>query len=67
MNNKLATTQIWLTEWAAVIKDCKTSGLKVDDYCQPHNLSRDSYYYWLQKVKETALKQAGCSVCMNII
>lgn len=59
MNTKLATTQIRLTEWAAVIKDCKTSGLKVDDYCRQHNLSRDSYYYWLRKVKEAALKQAG--------
>ena len=59
MNTKLATTQIRLTEWAAVIKDCKASGLKVDDYCQQHNISRDSYYYWLRKVKEAALKQAG--------
>lgn len=59
MNTKLATTQIRLNEWASVIKDCKASGLKVDDYCQQHNLSRDAYYYWLRKVKEAALKQAG--------
>ena len=59
MNTKLATTQIRLNEWAAVIKDCKASGLKVDEYCQQHNLSRDAYYYWLRKVKAAALKQAG--------
>lgn len=59
MNTKLATTQIRLTEWAAIIKDCKASGLKVDEYCQQHNLSRDAYYYWLRKVKEAALQQAG--------
>lgn len=29
MNTKLATTQIRITEWAAIIKDCKSSGLKV--------------------------------------
>lgn len=59
MNTKLATTQIRLTEWASIIKECKSSGLKVDEYCQQHNLSRDAYYYWLRKLKESALQQAG--------
>mgnify|MGYP000774371026 CR=1 FL=1 len=59
MNTKLATRQIRLTEWAAVIKDCKASGLKVDLYCEQHGISRDAYYYWLRKVKEAALEQAG--------
>ena len=59
MNTKLATRQIWSHEWAAIIKDCKASGQKVDIYCEQHGLSRDAYYYWLCKVKEAALKQAG--------
>ena len=58
MNTKLATTQIRITEWAAIIKDCKSSGLKVDEYCQQHDISRDAYYYWLRKVKTAALQQA---------
>ena len=56
MNTKLATTQIRITEWAAIIKDCKSSGMKVDDYCQLHDISRDAYYYWLRKVKTAALQ-----------
>lgn len=59
MNTKLATGQIRLHEWAAIIKDCKASGQTVDLYCKQHGLSRDAYYYWLRKVKEAALKQAG--------
>lgn len=59
MKTKLATRQIRLHEWAAIIKDCKASGQKVDIYCEQHGLSRDAYYYWLRKVKEAALKQAG--------
>ena len=59
MDTKLATRQIRLNEWAGIIKDCRASGLKVDDYCSHHNLSRDAYYYWLRKVKEAALQQAG--------
>lgn len=59
MNTKLATRQIRLNEWATIIKECKASGQKVDIYCEQHGLSRDAYYYWLRKVKEAALKQAG--------
>ena len=59
MNTKLATSQIRLNEWAAIIKDCKSSGQKVDIYCEQHGLSRDAYYYWLRKVKEAALIQTG--------
>jgi hypothetical protein len=59
MNTKLATTQIRITQWASIIKDCRSSGLKVDEYCQQHSLSRDAYYYWLRKVKEASLQQAG--------
>lgn len=59
MNTKIATTQIRIAEWTAIIKDCKASGMKVDDYCQQHDISRDAYYYWLRKVKTAALQQAG--------
>lgn len=59
MDTKLATKQVRLTEWAGIIKACKASGLKVDDYLRRHGISRDSYYYWLRKVKEAALTQAG--------
>lgn len=59
MNTKIATTQIRIAEWGAIIKDCKASGMKVDDYCQQHDISRDAYYYWLRKVKTAALQQAG--------
>lgn len=59
MNTKLATTQIRMTQWAAIIRDRHDSGLKIDDYCEQHGLSRNAYYYWLRKVKEAALTQTG--------
>ena len=33
MNTKLATSRMRTGQWADIIKDCKESGLKVDDYC----------------------------------
>ena len=59
MNTKLATKEIRLNEWAGIIKSCRASGLKVDDYCRQHDIYPDAYYFWLRKVKEKALLQAG--------
>ena len=59
MNTKLATSRMRTGQWADIIKDCKESVLKVDDYCAQHGLSRNTYFYWLRKVKEAALTQSG--------
>lgn len=58
MDTKLATIQICTKQWASIIQDCRSSGLKVDDYCKQHSLSRNAYYYWQRKVKEAALSHA---------
>lgn len=59
MNTTLATTQIKIQNWALIIKNQKNSGLKVIDYCSKHSISKDAYYYWYRKVKETALQERG--------
>ena len=59
MNTKLATAQIRVKNWTAIIQDRNQSGLSVKDYCAQHQLTRDSYYYWLRKVKETLLTESG--------
>ena len=59
MNTKLATSRMRTGQWADIIKDCKESGLKVDDYCAQNGLFRNAYFYWLRKVKEAALTQSG--------
>jgi len=56
MDTKLATTQVRLQQWAAIVRERKESGLKVDDYCEAHNISRNAYYYWLRKLREAALE-----------
>ena len=39
MNTKLATSQIRLKNWAAIIQERNESGLSVKDYCAHHQLS----------------------------
>lgn len=58
-NTKLATSRMRTGQWADIIKDCKESGLKVDDCCTQHGLSRNAYFYWIRKVKEVSLLQSG--------
>lgn len=67
MDTKLATTQIRIQQWAAVIHDRQESGLKVDDYCEQHGLSRNAYYYWLRKVKEADLTQTGFVEIQSVV
>lgn len=59
MNTKLATAQIRVKNWAAIIQERNESGLSVKDYCAQHQLSWDSYYYWLRKVKEALLVESS--------
>lgn len=60
MNDIQTVTQnVRLQQWTAIIHDCRTSGLKVDDYCNEHNISRNAYYYWLRKIKTVAVENSG--------
>lgn len=34
------------------IEACKASGLKVEQYCQTHNLKSANYYYWHRRLQE---------------
>ena len=58
MNTKLAATNYQMQEWMDIIRDCRNSGLTVQQYCDDNNLSRPSYYYWLNKIRKTALESA---------
>lgn len=44
-----------LTKWAAIIKECRSSGMKILEWLELNNVSRDQYYYWQRKLKETCL------------
>mgnify|MGYP000230519749 CR=1 FL=1 len=37
-------------QWAAVIQECKASGLTNKEYCIRHGLSEKSFYYWQKKL-----------------
>ena len=38
-------------QWAAVIQECKASGLTNKEYCIRHGLSEKNFYYWQKKLR----------------
>lgn len=53
------TSDIRMKQWADIINDRINSGLKVDDYCNQHNISRHKYYYWLHKIRLAAIEDCN--------
>ena len=44
-------------QWAQIIQDRKSSGKSVKDFCRDRNISKDSYFYWQKKLRDTACEQ----------
>lgn len=55
MNAKELETQHNLKKWAAIIKECHSSGMKILQWLEINNISKDQYYYWQKKLKETCI------------
>lgn len=48
-------TQHNLKKWASIIKKCHSSGIKILQWFEINNLSKDQYYYWQRKLKEICI------------
>jgi len=47
--------QYRLQQWANAIRECKSSGLTVAQWCGQNSITKASYYYRLRRVRETML------------
>lgn len=55
MNAKELETQHNLKKWATIIKECRSSGMKILQWLEINNISKDQYYYGQRKLKETCI------------
>lgn len=58
MDIHLVTTNVRLEHWTGIIQDRINSGLTVKDYCIQNHVSRDAYFYWLRRIKLTAMESS---------
>lgn len=48
--------QAKLTEWANRIRSQVESGLSVRDWCAANHITKDQFYYWRQKCKDSIIQ-----------
>ena len=46
--------QVKLQYWLDVIRQCRASGLTNQVWCEQHDISLKSYYYWIAKIRKMA-------------
>ena len=49
--------QVKLQYWLDVIRQCRASGLTNQVWCEQHDISLKSYYYWIVKIRKMALEE----------
>lgn len=54
MGTREVTRKYRLNKWSQIIQECIGSGQTISAWCREHNISQNSYYYWLRKVRESA-------------
>ena len=59
-HTSLVAQQTRLSEWTELIRDCQSrpQGMKIDEWCQLHGITKASYYWRLRKVREAYLETA---------
>lgn len=47
---------VQMSQWAEIIRDRVDSGSTIKEYCDSHGLSRNAYFYWLRKLRKSAMQ-----------
>ena len=58
MNISKVTHQVKLDRWTAILKEQNSSGLSIKDWCSQNGITRDQFFYWKRKLKESVLESA---------
>lgn len=48
--------QVKIQFWLNAIRECRSSGLTNQAWCEQNNLSLKSYYYWIAKIRKLAIE-----------
>lgn len=54
MDTRTKTREYRLSQWLAIIKECRNSGMNVRSWCVQNNVNEKQFYYWQRKLRELA-------------
>lgn len=54
MTTREATHQYRLAQWAQILQAKAQSGESITEFCESAGISRNTYFYWQRKLRETA-------------
>lgn len=52
MDTSKVKHQYFLSKWAPIIQECRTSDMTVKAWCQENNVDEGQCFYWQRKVRE---------------
>lgn len=50
--------KVQLQHWKVLSQDRMNSKLKIMEWCEQNNVSKDAYYYWLKQIRIEAVAEA---------
>lgn len=59
MDDRASVSQVRMQQWANIIRNQKESGLTIDAFCEANNISKNRFFYWQKKIRETAIQAVG--------
>lgn len=56
-----------LQRWKVLIQDRMHSNLKIKEWCEQNNVSKDAYYYWLKQIRIETFAEANSKFNNQVI
>ena len=57
MNTRQIASEYRLAQWGETLQERIANGETINEFCQSRGVSRNTYFYWQRKLRETAAKQ----------
>ena len=57
MDTRKVASEYRMAKWAQRIQERQESGQSIKEFCAAEGVSRNTYFYWLKKLRQSALKE----------
>lgn len=57
IDTRKIATEYRLTQWAGIVQTRQSRGQSIKDFCAAEGISKNMYFYWQRKLRETACSE----------